>query len=81
MFEDFQGSVRAIHELEKTIHLWEMLRDNAQQVVDETTACSGKHGEPVETNPAVVKARAYVDTCNASILATKARIDELARGN
>jgi hypothetical protein len=81
MFEDIHGSVRAIHELERAIHLWEMLRDNAQQVVDETTACSGKHGEPVETNPAVVKARAYVDTCNASILATKARIDELVRGN
>lgn len=81
MFEDFQGSVRAIHDLERAIHLWEVLRDNAQQVVDETAAGSEKHGDSVETNPAVVKARAYIDTCNASILATKARIDELVRGN
>jgi len=79
MTEELQRRVRVIHDLERAIRLWEMLRDNAQRVVNETKACSEKQGDSVETNPTVAKARAYIDTCNASILATKARINELAR--
>jgi len=73
--------MRVIHDLERAIRLWELLRDNAQRVVNETNACSEKQGDSVETTPTVAKARAYIDTCNAAILATKARIDELARGD
>ena len=79
--EELQRRVRVIHDLERAIRLWELLRDNAQRVVNETKACSEKQGDSVETNPAVAKARAYIDAYNASILATKARIDELARGD
>jgi hypothetical protein len=79
MTEELQRRVRVIHDLERAIRLWEMLRDNAQRVVNETKARSEKQGDSVETNPTVAKARAYIDTCNASILATKARINELAR--
>lgn len=80
MVEELQRSVRAIHDLERVIRLWELLRDNAQRVVNESKACSEKQGDSVETNPTVAKARTYIETCNASILATKARINELARG-
>jgi hypothetical protein len=79
MTEELQRRVRIIHDLDRAIRLWELLRDNAQRVVNEIKACSEKQGDSVETNPTVAKARAYIDTCNASILAAKARIDELAR--
>ena len=71
--------MRAIHDLERAIRLWELVRDSAQRVVNETTTCSEKHGDSVETNPTVAKARAYIATCNTWILAAKRRIDELAR--
>jgi hypothetical protein len=81
MTEELQRRVRVIHDLERAIRLWELLRDNAQRVVDETTVSPEKLGDAVETNPTVAKALAYIDTCNASILATKERIDELAIGD
>jgi len=79
--EELIRRVRVIHDLERAIRLWELLRDNEQRVVNETKACSEKQGDSVETNLTVAKARAYIDTCNASILAIKARINELARGD
>jgi hypothetical protein len=79
--EELQRRVRVIHDLERAIRLWELLRDNAHRVVNETMACSGEQGDSVETNPTIAKARAYIDACNTSILATKARIDELAKGD
>jgi len=79
--EELQRRVRVIHDLERAIRLWELLRDNEQQVVNETNASPEKQGDSVETNPAVARARAFIDTCNASILATRARIDELERGD
>jgi hypothetical protein len=81
MNEELQRRVRVIHDLERAIRLWELLRDKAQRVVEETKACPEKLGDSVETNATVAKACAYVDTCNASILATKERIDKLARGD
>jgi hypothetical protein len=79
--EELQGTVRVIHDLERAIHVWELLRDNAQQVVNETKQSSEKPGDSVATNPTVAKARACIVTCNTSIFAAKARIDELALGD
>jgi plasmid stabilization system protein ParE len=79
--EVLQKSVRAIHDLERAIRLWELLRDNAQQVVNEPKAGSVRQEDSVATNPAVAKARAWIATCNTSILAARERIDELARGD
>jgi hypothetical protein len=79
--EELQRSVRVIHDLERAIRLWELLRDYAQRVLDETKASSDRQGDSVETNPTVAKARAYIDKYNASILVTQARIDELAKGD
>ncbi len=79
MTEELQRRVRVIHDLERTIRLWELLRDSAQGVVNESKACSENHEDPVETDPTVAKARAYIDLCDSWILAAKTRIDELAR--
>ena len=73
--------VRIIHDLERAIRLWELLRDDAQRVINEAKACSEKHENSVATNQTVTKARAFIATCNTSILAAKTRIDELARGD
>jgi len=81
MTEELQRRVRVIHDLERAIRLWELLRDHEQRVANETKARSEKHGDSVETSLTIAKARAYIDTCNASILATTARINELARGD
>jgi hypothetical protein len=81
MTEELQRRVRVIHDLERAIRLWELLRDNTQRVVNESKAWSEKLGDSSETNPTVAKACAYIGTCNASILAAKARIEELESGN
>jgi hypothetical protein len=73
--------VRAIHDLERAIRLWELLRDNAQQVVNETNSSSEMQGDSVATNPTVTNAHARIATCNTSISLAKARIDELALGD
>jgi hypothetical protein len=75
-----ESPIRVIHDLERAIRLWELLRDSAQLVVNEAKACSEKHGNSVATNQTVAKARACIAVCNTSVLAAKARIDELARG-
>jgi len=81
MTVELQRRVRIIHDLERAIRIWELLRDDAQRVVNETEVRSEKRGDCVEASPTVAQARAYIDACNASILATKARIDELERGD
>jgi hypothetical protein len=65
--------------MERAIRLWELLRDNAQGVVNEAKACAEKNGDSAETDLMFTKARACIGTCNASILVARARIDELAR--
>jgi hypothetical protein len=80
MTEELQRRVRVIRDLERAIRLWELLRDNAQAVVNETKACVENHEDSVEADPTVAKARAYIDSCDSWILAAKARIDELAKG-
>ena len=52
--------LRIIHDLERAIRVWELVRDDAQQNVNETS-------------------RAFIATCNRSILAANARIEELER--
>jgi hypothetical protein len=74
MMEELQRSVRAIHELERAIRLWELLRDNAQRVVNE-------QGNSIEPDLRTIEARAYIARCNSSIRALAARIDELETGD
>lgn len=71
--------MRAIYDLERAIHLWELLRDNAQRAANETTAGCEKVGKSVELTPRVARARAFIANCYTSILAAKARIDDLER--
>jgi hypothetical protein len=73
--------MRAIHDLERATRLWELLRDDAQQVIDESSANSENQGDSVEADPAVVEARGVIAACNTYIIAAKTRIDELERGN
>ena len=77
MTDELQRRLRAIHDLERATRLWELLRENAQRVVNESKACCEKQGDSAETNPTVAKACAYIDSCNTWILHGKARIDEL----
>jgi hypothetical protein len=77
MSVDLIGNVRTIHDLERAIRVWELVRDTAQQVEIETTAYCERHGEGVETNPTVAKARVHIARYNLAILRAKERIDEL----
>jgi hypothetical protein len=77
MIEESQRSMRAIHDLERAIRLWELLRDGAQRVVNETRACSEKERDSVESTLRVAKFQAFIAKCNTWILEAKARIDEL----
>jgi hypothetical protein len=52
--------LRIIHDLERAIRVWELVRDDAQQTANETS-------------------RTFIVTCNTSILAAKARIEEPER--
>ena len=81
MTEELQRSVRVIHDLERAIRVWELLRDDAQQVVNETRDSPETQEDSVATNSTIAKARAFIATCNTSIFVAKARIDELARGD
>jgi hypothetical protein len=81
MTEELIRNIRVIHDLERAIRVWELVRDSTQQVVNETTACYEKQGCSVETNPTVAKLRVDIATYNTAILGAKARIDDLERGN
>jgi hypothetical protein len=81
MTEELIRNIRVIHDLERAIRVWELVRDSTQQLVNETTACYEKQGSSVETNPTVAKARVDIATYNTAILGAKARIDDLERGN
>lgn len=79
MTEELQRRVRAIHDLERAIHVWTLVRDTVQQAVNELLVRCEKQEGSAETSPVVAKARSYIDTCNTSILSAKEQIDELAR--
>jgi len=73
--------IRAIHDLERAIRHWELLRDNMQRLVNETKACSEKQGDSFESTLRVAKFQTHIANCNAWILEARARIDRLARGD
>jgi hypothetical protein len=79
--EELQRSVRAIHDLERATRLWELVRDNAQQVINDSNADPENQSDSLETQAAVVKARGVIAVCNGYIIAAKTQIDELERGN
>jgi hypothetical protein len=81
MADELQRHLMVIHDLERAIRLWELLRDYEQGVVNETRAGSGNRGDAAGAAPAVTHALAYIDSCSARILAAKAQIDGLARGD
>jgi len=62
MTEELIRNIRVIHDLERAIRVWELVRDSTQQVVNETTACYEKQGCSVETNPTVAKLRVDIAT-------------------
>jgi hypothetical protein len=64
--------LKAIRDLERAIRVWELLRDHAQRVSDEAE-------DSVKSILVVAHARAYIERCNESILASKARIIEIER--
>jgi hypothetical protein len=66
--------VRAIHDLERAIRLWEMLRDDAQRLANE-------QGDSIEPNLRTIEARANIARCNSSIRALAKKIDELEMGD
>jgi exonuclease VII small subunit len=71
--------VRAIHDLERAIHVWGLVRDTVQQAVYEVLARCEEQEDSVETSLAVARGRSYIDRCNTSILAAKERIEELEK--
>ena len=81
MSEELQRSLRAIHDLERATRLWELVRDDAQQVIDESDANPENQGDSIETDAAVVKARGIIAACNTYIIAAKTRIGEVERGS
>jgi hypothetical protein len=66
MTEELIRNIRVIHDLERAIRVWELVRDSTQQLVNETTACYEKQGSSVETNPTVAKARVDIATYNTT---------------
>ena len=81
MIEELQLSVRAIHDLERAIRLWGLLREDARRVVNETTACSEQQGDFIASNLRVAKFQALSASSNTWILEAKARIHQLERGD
>jgi hypothetical protein len=79
MIEKLQRSMRAIHDLERAIHCWELLRNNAQRLLNETTARSENPNDSIESNQRVSEFHAFIIGCNTRILEAKARIDRLER--
>lgn len=80
MAEELLGNLRAIHDLERAIRVWELVRDIMQQVLNETTACWDKQ-RCIETSKTIAKAGADIAAYNAAILGAKKRIGELERGD
>ena len=71
--------MRAIHDLERAIRHWELLRDNAQRLVNETRAYSENQGESFESTLRVAKFQKYMANCDTWILEARARIDRLVK--
>jgi hypothetical protein len=80
MCEDLTGIAKTIHDLERAIRVWQLVRDNAQQKIDDTTAQDEKKGVSPETASTVAQARADIVRYNNLILKAKVRIDLLEKG-
>jgi hypothetical protein len=78
MIDELTRNLRIIHDLERAIRVWERVRDRAQQVVN---AHYEKQGGSIDTSPANARTSAFIATSNAAIVAAKARIDELEKGD
>ena len=52
-----QINIRAIHDLERAIRIWELVYDTVQLAENEKTASCGKLGGDVETEPDCSKNR------------------------
>jgi uncharacterized membrane protein len=81
MTKELIRAVRVIHQLERSIHVLELVRDRTQQAVNQAIASYERQRGSAETNPAVAKARASIAAYNRAILGAKAQIDELERGD
>lgn len=81
MVDEPQRSVRIIHDLERAIRHWELLRDSAQRVVNETMARPEKERDSVESTLRVAKFQAYIADCDIWILKARTRIDRLESGD
>jgi hypothetical protein len=81
MTEELTRSLRVIHRLERSIRVLELVRDGAQEVVNEAIGCDKRQGGSAEINPTLAKARAHVTVCNRTIIRAKARIEKLERGD
>lgn len=81
MAEEPARAIRVIHDLERAIHHWELLRDSAQRVVNDTRASSEKERDSAESALRVARFQAYIAKYDTWILEAKARINELARGD
>jgi len=73
--------LRAIRDLERAIRVWELVIEDTQEIVNETTACYEKQRGTLDTNPTVARARANIAAYNMAILGAKARINELERAD
>lgn len=74
-------SLRAIHDLERAIRVWEMVLEGTQLIVNEKIVCYEKREGAVDTSPTLARARANIAAYNKAILGAKARIEELEREN
>lgn len=74
-----QINIRAIHDLERAIRVWDLVRDAVQQTVNEKTDLMGNWEGTLTPNRPLLK-RAYIARCNSAILGA-ARIDELEGGD
>lgn len=79
MIDGLARNLRVIHDLERAIRVWELVRDSVLQALNEAIARCEKQEGFVETGPDIASACSYVATCNRLILAANARIDELTR--
>ncbi|MGO9325170.1 MAG: hypothetical protein ACLP07_11470 [Terracidiphilus sp.] len=81
MTEELKRNLSVIHDLERAIRVWELVRARTQQVVIETSAYFEKQGEAFQSNPAVAKACVDLTKYDWMILRAKEQIDKLESEN
>jgi hypothetical protein len=76
MTEELKRNVSVIHDLERAIRVWELVRARTQQVVIETSAYFEKQGEVFQSNRAVEKACVDIAKYDWMVLWAKEEIDK-----